>query len=116
MHIAQLPCGIATLSIHSPLWRIRENKENMAKSKQKFSILKRLKSFKYAFAGLKTLLKEEHNSWIHLLATAFVISAGIVYEISRDEWIYVIVAIGFVINLSSIKKELVEKLFLPHIL
>ena len=33
---------------------------------QKFSLGKRAKSFKYAFDGLKLLLRNEHNSRIHL--------------------------------------------------
>jgi diacylglycerol kinase len=66
---------------------------------QKFSIIKRLKSFKYAFSGLKILVKEEHNARIHLFATVVVSIAGFVFKISKIEWIAVIFAIGFVIVL-----------------
>ena len=81
----------------------------MTKNNQKFSILKRIQSFKYAFAGLKTLLKEEHNSRIHLLASICVVSAGFFFETSRDEWIYIIIAIGFVV-VSEIFNSAIENI------
>jgi undecaprenol kinase/diacylglycerol kinase (ATP) len=64
--------------------------------KQKFSTKKRLKSFIYAFNGLKTLLKEEHNSRIHLIAAICAIVLSIVLQISTYEWLMIIFAIGFV--------------------
>lgn len=68
-------------------------------SKEKFSLSKRIKSFRFAFAGLKTLFKEEHNSWIHLIAAIGIIIAGIVLEISFMEWIAITIAIGLVFTL-----------------
>lgn len=66
------------------------------KDKQ-FSIPPRLKSFKYAFNGLKVLIKEEHNSRIHLIVAIFVIAAGFIFKIEALEWICLIFAIGFVL-------------------
>lgn len=63
---------------------------------EKFSIKKRLKSFGYAFNGLKILLSEEHNSRIHFLAAIIVILAGFLLKISRLEWIMICFAIGIV--------------------
>lgn len=65
---------------------------------EKFSIAKRLKSFTYAFAGLKVLFKEEHNAWIHLFATVCVIAAGILFKISLLEWVAVAFAVGLVFS------------------
>ena len=62
----------------------------------KFSILKRLLSFKFAFSGIKLLFKEEHNSWIHLLFTIVVIVLGVWLKISVLEWVLVVFCIGFV--------------------
>ena len=64
--------------------------------KEKFSIRKRLNSFRYAFNGFRILFKEEHNSWIHLLAATGVLAAAIIFRISTTEWIAVIFAIGLV--------------------
>ena len=65
---------------------------------EKFSIVKRLKSFTFAFAGLKVLFKEEQNSWIHLFATVCVVIAGILFKISLFEWMAVVFAIGLVFS------------------
>jgi diacylglycerol kinase len=61
-----------------------------------FSISKRLKSFVFAFNGLKILFKEEHNSIIHLIVTVLVITASIYFELNTYEWIAVIFSIGLV--------------------
>jgi diacylglycerol kinase (ATP) len=64
---------------------------------ERFSIKKRIRSFGYAFSGLKTLFREEHNAWIHASATVLVIFAGFLLRISETEWIAVTAAIGMVI-------------------
>jgi len=63
---------------------------------QKFSIKKRLKSFSYAFSGLKTALKEEHNARIHLAAALLALLFAFLLDINKYEWIAVIFAIGLV--------------------
>ena len=63
---------------------------------QSFSITKRIKSFKYAFAGLKILLKQEHNARIHLAATFVAILAGVFFKISTSEWSLIVFAIVLV--------------------
>jgi diacylglycerol kinase len=73
---------------------------------QKFSISKRLQSFKYALNGLKILIKEEHNARIHLFATICVIIAGLFFNISMNEWIGVIFSIGLVFSLEIINSSI----------
>lgn len=68
------------------------------KKPEKFSIRKRLKSFTYAFNGLKVLLREEHNSRIHLFATVCVVVAGVLLKISLLEWVAVAFAVGLVFS------------------
>ncbi|MCB0430075.1 MAG: diacylglycerol kinase family protein [Flavobacteriales bacterium] len=62
----------------------------------KFSLRKRLASFRYAFAGIKALIRDEHNARIHLVATLCAVAAGFYFRISSFEWIAVAVAIGLV--------------------
>lgn len=64
--------------------------------KEKFSVKKRIKSFKYASAGLKVLFRHEHNSWIHAVAAICVIVAGFLFRISYVEWIAALIVIGMV--------------------
>lgn len=63
---------------------------------EKFSVAKRIKSFTYAFNGLRVLFREEHNARIHLFATVCVIVAGILLKLSPMEWAAVVFAIGLV--------------------
>lgn len=72
----------------------------------KFSIKKRLTSFKYAFNGLFILLKEEHNSRIHFVAMIVVIILGFLLKIERIEWIGIILSIGLVISLELINSAI----------
>ena len=71
-----------------------------------FSIKKRIKSFSYAFAGLKVLFKEEHNSWIHAVAAVCAITAGFLLDISTIEWIAIIIVIGMVISAEIVNSSL----------
>ncbi|HIP32070.1 MAG TPA: diacylglycerol kinase family protein [Crocinitomicaceae bacterium] len=64
--------------------------------KQKISFSKQLKSFHFAFNGLRILFREEHNSWIHLFLTFFAIVFGFLLKISVLEWVLLIFSIGFV--------------------
>ncbi len=73
---------------------------------EKFSIIKRLKSFIFALNGLKILILEEHNARIHLVAALCVIIAGIVLRIANVEWIAIIFAIGFVFALETINSAI----------
>jgi len=63
---------------------------------EKFSIKSRFGSFKFAFRGLKSMLKNEHNSRIHLLAAAIALTLAVILKINRDEWSLLIIVIGFV--------------------
>ena len=63
---------------------------------EKFSLKKRLKSFVYAFNGLFFMLKNEHNSRIHLFVAICVIIAGFLFKITVIEWISVVFACGLV--------------------
>lgn len=61
------------------------------RSSRPFSITERFKSFKYAFAGLRTLFLEEHNARIHALGALVAMVLGFVLKISLSEWIAVVI-------------------------
>jgi undecaprenol kinase/diacylglycerol kinase (ATP) len=61
-----------------------------------------LKSFKYAFNGLKVLFKEEHNARIHLTIAILTIIAGFLLNISASEWVAVCILIGLIFSMEII--------------
>lgn len=58
---------------------------------------KMLNSFKYAFEGLIASLKSERNMKIHIFAMILVITAGILLNINKYEWIICIACFAIVI-------------------
>lgn len=63
---------------------------------KKFSLCDRIKSFKYAFAGLWFIFKSTHNAWIHVSAAVLVVVLGFYFSIGNYEWIALTLVIGFV--------------------
>ncbi|MET0386564.1 MAG: diacylglycerol kinase family protein [Polyangiales bacterium] len=57
-----------------------------------FSVAARLRSFVYAGRGLRTMLASQHNAWVHAVATLAVCATGVVLEVSRLEWLALILA------------------------
>jgi diacylglycerol kinase (ATP) len=68
----------------------------MSDLKEKFNFSDRLKSFRFAFHGLKELLKYEHNARIHLVLVIISIVAGILLRISSSDWIAIAIVSGLV--------------------
>jgi diacylglycerol kinase len=57
----------------------------------------RLKSFGYAFAGLRTLVRDEANARIHCAIASVAIIAGLLFGISAADWRWVVLSIGMVL-------------------
>ena len=68
----------------------------MPNNEIKFSWNARAKSFGYAWSGIKSLLRTEHNSRIHLAFTIIVVVLGIVLKISRFEFITLFIVMALV--------------------
>jgi len=62
----------------------------------KLSVRSRFGSFKFAFNGLLSLLKNEHNARIHLLAAITALVLGLLLKINLHEWCFLIIVIGLV--------------------
>ena len=58
---------------------------------------KRLKSFTYAWKGIGSFLRKEHNAWIHCTAIVAVTIAGFSFGISRTEWFIIILCFALVL-------------------
>jgi len=59
-----------------------------------FSVHGRIRSFRFAFSGLRYLIASEYNSWLHLTATAAAIIFGLVVRLSAGEWLWIVAAIA----------------------
>ena len=58
-----------------------------------FQFTGRIRSFKFAFAGIWTMLKSQHNAWVHACATLGVVAAGLVFGVSAAEWCWLVLAL-----------------------
>jgi len=57
---------------------------------------KRLKSFGYAFQGIRTLIVTQPHAQLHLLATIIVVTVGLLVGLRRWEWVAIMLCIGMV--------------------
>jgi len=63
------------------------------KMNKPFKFADRLNSFRFAFAGIWTLLRTQPNMWIHLAAAAVVVGGGVYAGLSRMEWCVIVLTI-----------------------
>lgn len=71
-------------------------------------VLKMLRSFRYAFAGLKFLMAE-NNARFHVFVAVIVLSAGFYLKLSATEWTIIITQIGLVLVVETLNTS-IEKL------
>ena len=81
----------------------------MNKEPQKFSIVDRLKSFKYAFNGIRLFFINDHNGRVHLFAAILAIGLSFYLKLSPLEWIAILAVISGVI-VAEILNTAIEKL------
>ncbi len=63
---------------------------------QPFSLSGRIRSFAYAINGLIKLVSTEHNAWVHAVATVSVVGLAWQCDISRSDWMILLLAIAMV--------------------
>lgn len=72
------------------------------KEKKRFSILARISSANNAVRGISILWKTVHNLWGHTFFALLAIYLGFILNISRVEWVLIVIVIGFVIVTEAI--------------
>ncbi len=75
----------------------------------KFCIKDRLRSFMYAFRGWHFMLHKQYNFYIHLSLAVLAILMGFLLDLSRAEWLWIVLAIGLVLA-AEIFNTAIEKL------
>ena len=59
-----------------------------------FTFTGRLRSFRYAFRGVRLMLASQHNAWVHAAATVLVVVTGFALNVSRIDWCMLVAAIA----------------------
>ena len=62
----------------------------------RFSLRARWQSVGYALAGARWFLRTQHNARLHLLATLAVVALGLGLGVGREDWRWLVLAIGLV--------------------
>ena len=57
-----------------------------------------IRSFGYAFNGIRLMIKQEQNAKIHLIAILLVVVAGFYFHLSATEWLAIILVSGGVLT------------------
>jgi len=70
-------------------------------NREKSHIPGRLRSFIFAFNGLKFTVRSQQNFRIHLAAMILVVVAGILTHLCTTEWCIIILACGLVISMEA---------------
>jgi diacylglycerol kinase (ATP) len=68
----------------------------LSQFRSRFSVHSRLRSFSFAFAGLRLFASSEQNAWIHAAATVAVLALAAYLQPTRYDWMWLIFAIGWV--------------------
>jgi diacylglycerol kinase (ATP) len=61
-----------------------------------FNLRERAYSFRHAIHGIFVVIRTQPNAWIHLAATLAVLIAGKLLNVTRGEWLALVIAIGLV--------------------
>jgi diacylglycerol kinase (ATP) len=63
---------------------------------KKFTLRSRLQSFRFAFAGVVSFFKTEHNAWLHLAATILALTLTLLLPCTQTEIILIVFAVCLV--------------------
>lgn len=58
-----------------------------------FSFSGRIRSGIHALEGVIELMRSQHNAWLHALATVGVVLAGYMFNVSAQEWCFLVLVI-----------------------
>jgi diacylglycerol kinase (ATP) len=68
----------------------------VSRATRPFEFTGRVRSFRYAVAGILRMIRCQHNAWIHAAATLLVLAAAVVLRVSAADWCWIILAISIV--------------------
>jgi len=65
-----------------------------------------IKSFGYAFHGVRLMIRQEQNAKIHLISVLLVGVAGFFFHLSLSEWLVVVIVSGGVFTAEAINTSI----------
>jgi diacylglycerol kinase len=71
-------------------------------NKNHLSFTRLIRSFGYAFSGIRLFFRQEQNARIHLGAFVLVVAAGCFFRLSPAEWAIVAIASGAVFTAEAV--------------
>lgn len=74
--------------------------------KRKLSLNRFKDSVSYAFSGISQSFKDERNLSVQLAAGVLVILAGFFFNITKSEWLVILVCIGLVLSLELVNTSI----------
>lgn len=69
----------------------------MSKMDGRFTLRSRINSFRYALQGLRYALVTQHNFRIHLVGAMAAIGLGLWWQVSGDDWRWLVAVIALVL-------------------
>ena len=72
-----------------------------------------LKSFVYAFNGIKSAIKQERNIRIHLVVAAFVIWFSQYYNFTKSQYAVIILSVAGVVSLEMVNSAIERCVYKP---
>lgn len=70
----------------------------MENNTSRTSVLKVLKSFKYALNGIKHGAATQLNFKVHIIISILVIIAGVIFKISHTQWLMILIVMAMVFS------------------
>ena len=95
-----------TLASHrNPMhWTLED--QDIATTPPSFSWSNRARSFGYAINGLKSVVRHEHNAWIHLFTASVVVILGFWLRLDATAWRWIIACICLVLFAETVNTAL----------
>jgi len=77
-------------------------------------LIKRGRSFKYAFRGLGYVVRNEANFIIHIFAAVVVILLGLVCDLKNTEWLIIVLTIALVMTTEIVNSAIEQLIDFVH--
>src|SRR5947208_16994194 len=71
-----------------------------------FQFTGRIRSFRYAIAGIIRMMRCQHNAWIHAIATGVVIAGGFFFQLSGSECSWIVLGASTVWTAEALNSAL----------